>query len=76
MAMTRLPLAVLDAMSAKPSYKRPHRTLGFRGRSEMMAIWDSLDADKQTLLLELAREMAKAEGRPEGDGPAIRTGNR
>ncbi|UPY35515.1 hypothetical protein [Sediminicoccus sp. KRV36] len=45
------------------------RTLGFKGRAEMLALWDKLDADKQTLLLELARQMVAADRRTEAPGP-------
>lgn len=50
----KLPLALLHDGEVKG---QAFRTLGFKGRAEMLALWDKLDADKQTLLLELARQM-------------------
>lgn len=55
----KLPLAILDGTEIKaPGF----RTLGFKGRAELLALWDKLDADKQTLVLELARQMVAGEG--------------
>ncbi len=38
---------------------RPLPTLGFAGRSEILALWDRLTADQQTGLLIAARGMVK-----------------
>lgn len=56
----KLPLTLIHG--AEPT--QPRRTLGFKGRSELLELWDKLDADKQTLLLELARQMAAADTQP------------
>lgn len=54
----KLPLADVDGTQVRaPAF----RTLGFKGRAELLALWDRLDADKQTLLLALARQMGSAD---------------
>lgn len=59
--MTKLPLAILDAHGIRAKAQRPSTSLGFAGRSELLALWRQLDAEQQAKVLEVVRGMVANE---------------
>lgn len=78
--MTHRPLAPppeldLDKIAA-PSGRRLGPKPTAKDREALLQIWDALSADGQKVLIYFAAQLAKTEGLPEGDEPAIGTGKR
>jgi hypothetical protein len=49
-------------MRAVPSRRRPGRRPGPPQRTELLRIWDALDADSRKLVLFIARQAARENG--------------